>query len=160
LRGGSGRRGRPRPRPAGARGARRRPRRPGAPRSQAALMERGYLMALGPSAIERKAMENEGSSSGGTPASAQPLVAPSPEASAARTRRYLTRRFVAVYAALGIVLIGSIVAFVVFALRPTISPAKAWSSWRPSSGRTPAVAKQIADHVAPKYRLAKGSQIV
>jgi hypothetical protein len=105
-------------------------------------------------------MENEGSSSAGTPRPADLLVAPSPEATASKTRRYLTRRFIAVYAALGLVLVGSIVAFVVFALRPTISPAKAWSSWRPSSGRTPAVAKQIADHVAPRYRLSQGGQLV
>jgi hypothetical protein len=123
-------------------------------------MERLYLMALGPSAIERKAMENEGSTGGGTPRSAEPLVSTSLEASSAGTRRYVTRRFIAVYAALGIVLVGSVVAFVVFALRPTISPTAAWSSWNPSSGKTPSVAKQIADHVAPRYRLSQGSQLV
>jgi hypothetical protein len=75
-------------------------------------------------------------------------------------RKRLSSRFIAIYAALAIVLVGSVAAFVYFALRPSISPAAAWSSWRPSGGRTAAVAKQIADHVAPTYHLADGGQLV
>lgn len=104
-------------------------------------------------------MENEGSSVG-PPHAAEPL-APSLAASDEKSRRYFSRRFTAVYVVLGIILVGSIAAFVVFALRPTISPTAAWSSWRPSGGGgTAKVAKEIADHVAPEYHLAKGSQLV
>jgi hypothetical protein len=101
-------------------------------------------------------MENLGSSIGsqsGTQAPAEPVPA-------APLRTGFRRRFIAIYAGLGIVLVASIVALVVYALKPAVSPSGAWSSWRPSGGRTAAVAKQIADHVAPQYHLAKGGQLV
>jgi hypothetical protein len=106
-------------------------------------------------------MENEGTSVSGQPDASPPADTPSLADSHQSSRRYFTRRFIAVYAALGVVLVGSIVAFVVFALRPTISPSAAWSSWRPSGGATSKVAKEIADHVAPEYHLdKKGTQLV
>src|SRR5438552_3357137 len=80
--------------------------------------------------------------------------------SAPTPRDYFSVRFLFVYAALGLVLVGSIAAFVVIALGPTISSSPAWASRRPSSGTTQNVAKQIADHVAPRYHLAGGGQLV
>jgi hypothetical protein len=105
-------------------------------------------------------MENEGSlvSSGSSPADAsapQPLVAPT-----VPSREYFSRRFVVVYTALGLVLVGSVAAFIVYALRPSIDPPAAWSDWRPPAGRVPAVAKEIADHVSPTYHLSQGGQLV
>src|SRR5262245_25715036 len=103
----------------------------------------------------------EATSEGGVP---QAAGTPAPEEVLAErrsaSRRYLTRRFIAVYAALGVVLVGSVAAFVVYALRPSIDPPVAWSSWEPSGGGTARVAKEIADHVAPQYHLQKGSQLV
>lgn len=75
-------------------------------------------------------------------------------------RRQATVRFALIYTALGLILVGSLAAFVVFALRPGFSSSPAWSSWKPPSGRLPVMAKAIADHVAPKYRLATGGQLV
>jgi hypothetical protein len=102
-------------------------------------------------------MENAGTSTGGEAGAAAPgglatLNEPG--------RKRLSSRFIAIYAALAIVLVASVAAFVYFALRPSIAPSAAWSSWRPSAGRTAAVAKQIADHVAPTYHLANGAQLV
>ena len=41
----------------------------------------------------------------------------------------------------------------------SISPAPAWSAWKPSGGGLGA-ARQIAEHIAPAYRLPGGTQIV
>jgi hypothetical protein len=102
-------------------------------------------------------MENLGSSIGsesGASAPAQPAPA-----AAGRTR--FSRRFMAIYAGLGIVLAASTIALVVYALKPAVSSSSgSWSSWQPSGGKTAAVAKQIADHVAPQYHLAQGGQLV
>jgi hypothetical protein len=75
-------------------------------------------------------------------------------------RDYFSVRFLLVYLALGAILVGSIVAFVVFALGPTIHSSPAWSNWRPSAGTNQKVAKQIADHIAPRYHLSGGGQLV
>ena len=69
-------------------------------------------------------------------------------------------RFMVVYSVLGLVLLVSVVAFVVYALRPGFTSSPAWSSWSPPRGSLPVMAKAIADHVAPKYRLASGGQLV
>jgi hypothetical protein len=69
-------------------------------------------------------------------------------------------RFMVVYAVLGLVLLVSVVAFVVYALQPGLTSSSAWSSWSPPQGSLPVVAKAIADHVAPNYRLATGGQLV
>ena len=67
-------------------------------------------------------------------------------------------KFVVVYAVLGLVAAGSLVAFVI-ATTGLTSPPK-WSSWKPTSGPMLVMAKEIADHVAPKYRLANGNQLL
>jgi hypothetical protein len=90
----------------------------------------------------------------GAPASA-PLAVPP-----AADRNYFSRRFLLVYVALGLILLGSIAAFVVFAIRPAVDSTAAWSDWSPSGGTNQQVAKQIADHIAPRYHLAGGGQLV
>ena len=67
-------------------------------------------------------------------------------------------RFLAVYGVLALALCVAVAGVVVFASR-SISPAPAWSSWRPSGGGLGA-ARQIAEHVSPSYRLPSGSQLV
>ena len=67
-------------------------------------------------------------------------------------------RFLLVYGLLGVVLAAGIASAVVFGGR-SINPGPAWSSWKPSGGGLGA-ARQIAEHVAPAYRLPGGKQIV
>ncbi len=83
------------------------------------------------------------------------VEAPAPlvqEPASARSKAGI--RFMIVYAVLGLVLLVSVVAFVVYALQPGLTSSSAWSSWSPPQGSLPVVAKAIADHVAPNYRLA------
>jgi len=68
------------------------------------------------------------------------------------------RRFLAVYALLAVVLGLAVAGLALFAGR-SISPAPAWSSWKPSGGGLGAV-RQIAQRVAPGYRLPSGKQLV
>jgi hypothetical protein len=80
---------------------------------------------------------------------------PVPTLPQAKNERF---KFVFVYGVLGLIAAGSLGAFVI-ATTGLTSPAK-WSSWKPSSGPTLVMAKEIADNVAPKYRLASGSQLL
>jgi hypothetical protein len=67
-------------------------------------------------------------------------------------------RFYVVYGILAAVLGAAIAGTAIYAGR-TISPAPAWSSWKPTGGGQGA-AKQIATHVARGYRLPDGNQLV
>jgi len=88
----------------------------------------------------------------GSPSSPLVQVPPAP-------RDYFATRFVIVYGVLGAILVGSTIALVAFGLRPGFETSPAWSSWKPKQGTIAEMAKQIADRVAPKYRLANGAQI-
>ena len=68
-------------------------------------------------------------------------------------------RFMIVYASLGLVLLGSVAALVVYAVGSGLT-GSSWSSWRPPGGSLSVMAKAIADHVSPNYRLAAGGQLV
>jgi hypothetical protein len=81
--------------------------------------------------------------------------APQPSPSVARPHRL---RFAIIYGGLAAVVVAALVGVGVFATR-SISPAPAWSSWKPTGGGQGA-AKQIADHVARTYRLPSGEQLV
>jgi hypothetical protein len=67
-------------------------------------------------------------------------------------------RFFVIYGLLGAVLIAAIAGTVIYASR-SVSPAAAWSAWKPSGGGLGA-AKQIAAHVSSSYRLPDGNQLV
>ena len=70
-------------------------------------------------------------------------------------------RFLAVYAVLGLTLVGAIVGAVVLILQNGPLAAPAWSSWKPASGSTAKMTSAIADHVARRYKLnGRGSQLV
>jgi hypothetical protein len=70
-------------------------------------------------------------------------------------------RFLAVYAVLGLTLVGAIVGAVVLILQNGPLAAPAWSSWKPASGSTAKMTSAIADHVARQYKLnGRGSQLV
>jgi hypothetical protein len=79
---------------------------------------------------------------------------------AAPPRRY-TMRFAIAYACLGLALLGAIAGFVVLAFHPGHKASAPWSTWKPPTGSTGAMAKEIADHVAQQYRVsATGGQLV
>lgn len=67
-------------------------------------------------------------------------------------------RFVVIYGLLAGVLGAAVVGLVIFAGK-SISPAPAWSAWKPTGGGLGA-AKQIASRVAKGYRLPSGSQLL
>jgi hypothetical protein len=67
-------------------------------------------------------------------------------------------RFSLIYGALGAIVVAALVGLGVFATR-SINPAPKWSAWKPTGGGQGA-AHQIADHVAQRYRLPNGDQLV
>jgi hypothetical protein len=67
-------------------------------------------------------------------------------------------RFILIYGVLAAVFVFGLVGTVIWASR-AISPAPAWSAWKPSGGGLGA-AKQIAEHVGSTYRLQSGLQLV
>ena len=70
-------------------------------------------------------------------------------------------RFIAIYAALGLVLVAVTAGLIVLASRPGPPKAQAWSTWQPAPGSTKTMTQEIADHVASEYRLsAGGGQLV
>jgi hypothetical protein len=85
-------------------------------------------------------------------------VQPEVQAPALRTAAPIRRRFVFIYVLLAVALISGVTSLVVFASR-SINPGPSWSAWKPSGGGLGA-AKQIADHIAPNYRLPDGHQLV
>ena len=87
--------------------------------------------------------------------SAAPLVGPAPSTGPAPQHR---RKFFVIYGILAVAAAAAMVGLVVYAGR-SINPGPAWSSWKPSGGGLGA-AKQIAQHVAPTYRLPDGHQLV
>ena len=68
-------------------------------------------------------------------------------------------RFGAIYVLLAAVLGIAVGSFIVLAGRPTPAADESWSSWQPD-GRENAYPTVIADHVAARYRLPSGKQLV
>jgi hypothetical protein len=92
------------------------------------------------------------------PSVAQPVANALPVATP--PKRY-TLRFAIAYVCLGLALAGAITGFVVLIVRPGHKASPPWSTWKPSSGSSQAMAKQISDHVAHEYRLnATGGELV
>ena len=98
-----------------------------------------------------------------------PVVEPMPEASSAPVssvtplvnapevgRASYRRRFGAVYAALAAILLGAIALFVFVLVRGSGPAGPSWSTWKPAHGSRAEMAGEIAQHVAPLYRLAPG----
>ena len=91
-----------------------------------------------------------------TPTGSTPVERPTqPAATPPRSQRL---RFALVYGVLAIAL-GVGVAGVALYANDSMNAGPAWSKWKPSGGGLGA-AKQIAEHVAPTYRLPDGTQIV
>lgn len=81
-----------------------------------------------------------------------------PRAERARLDGY-RRRFAFVYAALALVAGVAAGALIVLVTRPDAGPAPVWSKWEPTGSDTARV-RQIADHVASRYRFPDGEQLV
>jgi hypothetical protein len=75
-----------------------------------------------------------------------------------RQERKHRLRFVFIYALLAAALGAAIAGVVVYA-NDQVNSGPAWSAWKPSGGGLGA-AKQIAEHIAPSYRLPDGKQLV
>jgi hypothetical protein len=101
------------------------------------------------------------------PADVQPAAAEQEQFASMRrkdeghlSKRY-EKRFIAIYIALGVVCVAAVVSFGVLIAKAPHKSSTQWSSWQPAPGSASAMATQIAQHVAHKYRLsAGGSQLV
>lgn len=70
-------------------------------------------------------------------------------------------RFALIYGALAAVAVVAVVVLVVVVRQPGPPKPQPWSSWRPKSGSVATMTKEIADHVAPRYKATKaGDQLV
>ena len=69
-------------------------------------------------------------------------------------------RFALAYGILGIVAGFALAALVITSQLHEPAPPPQWSAWQPAGGSSAAVATQIAEHVAPTYRLPNGDQLV
>jgi len=106
--------------------------------------------------------------SAGSTAAIEPAVAPTgvasvvpaPPPSKKGVKSY-TYRFAVVYVVLGMILAAALVALVVLVIKPGHKASPPWSAWKPASGSTASMTKQISDHVAHEYKLnAKGTQLL
>jgi hypothetical protein len=88
------------------------------------------------------------------PAATNPLVTPVGDLGE-KSSPY-EKRFLAVYAVLGLVVVAAIGAFVVFAVQPGHKAAAPWSTWEPTPGTVAKMTSQIADHVSRSYRSSEG----
>ncbi len=85
--------------------------------------------------------------------SATPQLAPRPWANPHAPR------FQFVFGVLGALSVAAIALAIALLRAPAAAPERPWSAWRPvANGVDPA--QQIAEYVAPQYRLADGKQIV
>jgi hypothetical protein len=99
---------------------------------------------------------------GGQPAEAgtSPAAPPNVLPTAPPPKSY-TARFALAYIVLGIALAAAITGLIVLVIRPGHHAAPPWSTWKPSSANQTTGTKQIADHVAGTYHLAKkGGQLL
>ncbi len=89
----------------------------------------------------------------------QPLVAHAPSRQDEARRKGYRSRFVWIYVVLGVLTGVGIAAFVVLLAKPDAAPAAKWSVWAPT-GSDDAKVRQVAAHVANRYRLKNGQQLV
>ena len=85
------------------------------------------------------------------------LTSPPPE-KPVQSRTYWSR-FVVVYSVLGLAAAGAVAGLVVALIGSGTVGGTTWSAWKPNGGGLGGV-RQIADHVAPGYRLPGGNQLV
>jgi hypothetical protein len=89
-----------------------------------------------------------------------PLTAENTLGVGAEPIRY-TRQLIVVYLCLGAVMAGALVALVALVIQPGRTADPAWSSWKPKDGNIANMSKQIADRIAPRYRLSEdGEQLL
>ena len=70
-------------------------------------------------------------------------------------------RFAFIYGGLGAILVASVIGLVVVARQPGPPAQPQWSTWKPETHGTMNRAKEIADHIASRYKLnVSGDQLV
>jgi hypothetical protein len=70
-------------------------------------------------------------------------------------------RFAFIYGGLGAILVASIVGLVLVARQPAAPKPPPWSTWKPKTGSTANMMKEIADHLAAEYKLSSsGDQLL
>jgi hypothetical protein len=90
---------------------------------------------------------------------AKPVEAKEDQSRGERARKSGYRsRFGIVYFALAILAGAGVGSLVVLLARPDAAPAPTWSQWKPTGSET-AKARQIADHISKRYKLANGQQL-
>jgi len=89
---------------------------------------------------------------------ARPVAGPDGTRSDRARRSAYRARFALVYVLLAILAGGAVGAFAVLASRPEAAEPAKWSTWAPT-GSEQAKARQIADRVSKRYRLASGQQL-
>jgi hypothetical protein len=77
-----------------------------------------------------------------------------------RPRRPYGRRFGFAYAALALVAVGAVAAFVAVVVQPGKVAAPEWSTWSPTADDSTERAQEIAQYVGGRYRLSSGAQLV
>jgi hypothetical protein len=101
------------------------------------------------------------------PAGEPTAAVPAPQAAASPPARLVppaagapphAPRFQFIFGAFGALGLVAVVLAVALALAPKPKPGAPWSAWRPTGDIDPAV--QIAEHVAPEYKLPNGRQLV
>jgi hypothetical protein len=101
-----------------------------------------------------------GSSVPAVPASATPPLEQATASRGERARKKGYRsRFAGIYFLLAVLAGVGLAAFVVLLVKPDAAPAPKWSAWEPT-GSDDAKARQVAAHVANRYRLKNGQQLV
>jgi hypothetical protein len=96
----------------------------------------------------------------GAPATGESTLARPPVSREDRARSQGYRsRFVWIYVVLAAFAGAGLAAFVLLVAKPDAAPAAAWSSFQPT-GSDSAKSRQIAAHVANRYRLKNGQQMV
>jgi hypothetical protein len=90
-----------------------------------------------------------------------PPPQPPPLEQAAQSSSGFGARFAFIYGGLGAILVASIAGLVLVARQPGPPKQPPWSTWKPKTSSTANMTKEIADHVAARYRLsASGDQLV
>ena len=91
---------------------------------------------------------------------AEPALAQPSRSRGERAREMAYRtRFIWIYFLLAALAGAGVAAFAVLLARPDAAPAARWSSWQPT-GSEDAKARQVAAHVANRYRFKNGQQMV
>ncbi len=132
-------------------------------RLPAALPSNGAVALAGSTAVLAPGSEQSTAEGGSGPGASSPVVvrdeSTTPQASRRPHANPHAPRFQFLFGALGALSVAAIALAIALLRAPAAAPERPWSAWRPVSGGVDP-AQQIAEYVAPQYRLSGGKQIV